>query len=537
VTTYDVAVGIAARTLRDHARSAIGWGALFATVVYTSAWGYASAYPTALSRAGLQVTLGSNVGIAALFGKPADLGTLGGFTAWRANGVLMIVGLVWGLLLGARALRGEEEDGRWEPVLAGATSARRASAAVLGGIAAMLAIVWVIVAAGGVAAAHYSDGEFGLPGAMLLATTLLGPVALAAALSACCGQLVGTRRRAAAVAGALVAIALVLRMVVAVYPHWRWLRRVNPLCWYDQTAPLVHNDVSWLVSGWLLTAALAVTAAAIAGSRDLDAPLIRLKNKRGAGRPVGGALALNSRVSLTTSLGWLSAAAALAVVVGLLSGPVAQAAQRSAGMRRIFERMGTGNTQAQAFVGLTMVTMATLLALCAAALVNAVREEETSGRLAAELSTQLSRTAWLAGRTVAAVAMLLLQGLAIGLGLVVGAALGGTHISAGKLVSAGVNIVPVAAVALACGIAVVGIRPRMAAPTVYAVIALSFTVEMVGSLVQAPTWLLDVSLLHHLVLAPAVPIRISTDLVLIAIAMGLGAVGFVTFRTRDLVDA
>jgi ABC-2 type transport system permease protein len=133
--------------------------------------------------------------------------------------------------------------------------------------------------------------------------------------------------------------------------------------------------------------------------------------------------------------------------------------------------------------------------------------------------------------------MLLLQGLAIGLGLVVGAALGGTHISAGKLVSAGVNIVPVAAVALACGIAVVGIRPRMAAPTVYAVIALSFTVEMVGSLVQAPTWLLDVSLLHHLVLAPAVPIRISTDLVLIAIAMGLGAVGFVTFRTRDLVDA
>ena len=42
---------------------------------------------------------------------------------------------------------------------------------------------------------------------------------------------------------------------------------------------------------------------------------------------------------------------------------------------------------------------------------------------------------------------------------------------------------------------------------------------MVGSLVQAPTWLLDVSLLHHLVLAPAVPIRISTDLVLIAIAI------------------
>lgn len=537
MTELPVAVAIAARTLRDHVRSALGWGALFATVVYTSAWGYASAYPTPLSRAGLQAGLGSNVGIAALFGPPADLGTLGGFTAWRSNGVLMIVGLVWGLLLGARALRGEEEDGRWEPVLAGSTSARRASTAVLGGIAATLVLVWVVIVLGAVAAAHYSDGEFGVPGAMLLATTLLGPVCFSVALSACCAQLVGTRRRAAAVAGTVVGLAFVVRMAVAVYPHWRWLRRADPLCWYDQAAPLVRNDVSWLVAGAVLTVVLGMAAVAFSGRRDLDAPLIRPRQERGAGRPIGGALALNSRISATTSFGWLSAAAGLAVVVGLLCGPVAQAAQRSEGMRKIFETMANGGAQAQTFVGLTMVTMATLLALCAAALVNAVREEETSGRLAAQLSTSLSRTAWLAGRSAAATMMLLLQGLVIGFGLVAGAALGGTHLSTAKLLSAGVNVVPVALVAFACGIAVVGFRPRLAAPTVYAVVAVSFAIEMVGSLVQAPTWLLDLSLLHHLVLAPAVPIRISTDLVLLAVAGGLGVAGFAAFRTRDLVDA
>jgi ABC-2 type transport system permease protein len=532
-----VVAHIAARTVRDHVRSAMGWGALFATVVYTSAWGYESAYPTALSRAGLQLSLGTNVGIAALFGPPADLGTVGGFTAWRANGVLMIVGLVWGVLLGARALRGEEDDGRWEPVLAGVTNARRASAAVLGGIAAMLALVWALACVGGWAASRYSDGEFGLPGAMLLAATLLGPAALAAALSACCGQLVGTRRRGAAIGGAVVAVAFVVRMAVAVYPHWRWLRRVDPLCWYDQTAPLVRNDIGWLAAAYMVTFVLAFAGVFFAGRRDLDAALIRVRYRRGRGRPVGGALALSARLSAAVSAGWLTAVAALSVVVGLLSGPVAEAASRSQGMRRILARLGSGSVHAQTFIGLTMVTMATVLALCAAALINAVREEETSGRLAGELAAAMSRTSWLAGRVVAAIVMLTLQGLAIGLGLVAGTRLGGTRLSVATLMSAGLNVVPMAALALACGVAVVGIRPRVAAPTVYAVVAVSFAIEMVGSLVQAPTWLLDFSLLHHLEPAPAVPVRLSTDLVPATIAVVIGAVGFVAFRRRDLVDA
>lgn len=537
MTSRSAAVGIASRTLHDHLRSALGWGVLFATVVYTSAWGYVSAYPTVLSRIGLQAGLGSNVGIAALFGAPADLGTVGGFTAWRANGVLMIVGLVWGVLLGARVLRGEEEDGRREAVLAGATSPRRASAAALAGAAAMLVVVWGLVLAGAWAAARYSNGEFGLPGAVLLATTLLGPVALAVALSACCGQLVDTRRRGSAVAGAVIAVAFAARMAVPVYPQWRWVRRIDPLCWYDRTAPLVHDAVWWLVAGYLMAVALAAATVAVAGWRDLNAPLTRLPRRAGRRRPVGGALALTVRLSLSTSIGGLAAVTGLALVVGLLSGPVADAARHSTGMRRIFERMGGGVVQAQAFVGLTMVTMATVLALSAAALVNAVREEETSGRLAAELSCCLSRTAWLAGRAVAGVAALALEGLAVGIGLAAGTRLGNTDLSTLTLVSASLNVVPVALVAFACGIAVAGVRPRLAAPTVYAAIAVSFAVETVGSLVQAPSWLLDLSLLHHLVLAPAVPVRPSTDLVMTAIAVALGAAGFAGFRTRDLVDA
>ncbi len=531
-----VEAGIAEQTLRDHLRSALGWGALFATVVFTSAWGYASAYPTGASRVGLQAGLGANVGIAALFGPPADLGTLGGFTAWRANGVLMIVGLVWGVLLGARALRGEEEDGRWEAVLAGVTGARRATAAVLVAIAGMFCVVWAALVVAGELAARYSDGGFGLPGALLLATTLIGPAAFVAALAACCGQVVATRRRAAALAGAVVAVLFVIRMAVAVYPHWRWLRRADPLTWYDQVAPLVRNDVSWLVAGVLVTGLLATAAVALAGLRDLGEPLVALPERRDAGGPVGGALALSARMSLAVSLGWLTAVTGLAFVVGLLSGPVAQAAQRSPGMRRVFQQLGTGSAQAQAFIGLTMITMTTVLTLCAAALVNALREEETSGRLAVELSTRLSRLRWLAGRTVAALASLVVQGVAIGVGLVVGTRLGGTSVPVHTLLTAGLNVVPVATVALACGIAVAGLRPRLAAPVVYAVVAVGFAVEMVGSLVHAPAWLLDLSLLHHLALAPGVPIRIGTDFVLGGIAIALGAVGFVAFRRRDLVD-
>ena len=116
---------------RRSARSALLWGYVFGIYVVSSALGYASVYKTIADRRRLAHSFGTNIGIQALIGPARHIDTVAGFTAWRTVGVLSLVGAVWGLLAGTRLLRGEEDAGRWEILLAGPTTRRRAPRRVL----------------------------------------------------------------------------------------------------------------------------------------------------------------------------------------------------------------------------------------------------------------------------------------------------------------------------------------------------------------------------------------------------------------------
>jgi ABC-2 type transport system permease protein len=137
---------IARATARRTVRSATIWGGTFGAYLAVSALGYASTYKTSAQRHALATGLGSNAGVDAIFGPTRNLDTVGGFTEWRGVGVLSLVAAVWGLLLGTRLLRGEEEAGRWELLVAGRTTRHRASAEGLVGLAAGFALLWAVPA-------------------------------------------------------------------------------------------------------------------------------------------------------------------------------------------------------------------------------------------------------------------------------------------------------------------------------------------------------------------------------------------------------
>ena len=59
---------------------------------------------------------------------------------------LMILGAVWGLLTSTRLLRGEEDSGRWELLLAGQTTRRGAAVQALGGLGAGVVVLWALTA-------------------------------------------------------------------------------------------------------------------------------------------------------------------------------------------------------------------------------------------------------------------------------------------------------------------------------------------------------------------------------------------------------
>jgi ABC-2 type transport system permease protein len=520
----------ARRFATDEMRTGLAFGLFFALTVYASAAGYVRAYSSTVERLALQTGLGNNVGLSALFGRPRDLTAVGGFTAWRSEGVLLIVGGIWGAFLGARMFRGGEEQGRWEYVLAGRTRLPGVTRSAVGAVGAILASVWLLTLISGLASATLDAAGFGVSGATTLATELVGPAVLIAGVAAVTSQIFHTRRRASASAAAVFGILFVGRMVFGVYPGAAWLRWADPLVWFDSAGALANPTPGWALGCF-------TAAVALAGHRDLgdafvtDRPAHRTK-------AVTGVTALGLRLTRASAAGWLAVVTALTIVVGVLAGPVSDAALHSPVMQDVLNRVAGRSSGARAFLGLTMLTITTLLCLCAATMAAGLVEEEMSGRLEHLLAEPVRRVSWLVGRIAAALGVLVTGGVLVGVALWTSSTVAGTvGIPLPTLLAAGANLIPAVVVVFSIGITAYAVRPRSASVIAHGVIAASFAVELVGSLVRAPHWLLDLSVLHHIALAPAVSPRWGTDAILLGIALILFTCASVLFRRRDLVAA
>ena len=123
-------------TARKSVRSGVIWGYIFGIAIASSAVSYTRIYKTPAQRDALAAAYGSNKATSALFGPAPQLQTVAGFTVFKISMTLMILGAVWGLLTSTRLLRGEEDNGRWELLLAGQTTRRGAAVQALGGLSA-----------------------------------------------------------------------------------------------------------------------------------------------------------------------------------------------------------------------------------------------------------------------------------------------------------------------------------------------------------------------------------------------------------------
>ena len=119
---------VARLTARRAVRSGALWGSVFGLAVASSALTYTSFYKTPAARRHLAATFGNDHSVNALYGPAPQLQTAAGFAVFKTSMTLMLLGAVWGLLTSTRLLRGEEDAGRWELLLTGATTRRRAAA-------------------------------------------------------------------------------------------------------------------------------------------------------------------------------------------------------------------------------------------------------------------------------------------------------------------------------------------------------------------------------------------------------------------------
>jgi ABC-2 type transport system permease protein len=522
------------QTARKAGRSGAIWGYIFGVVVASSAISYTRIYKTQVERAHLATAFGSNHASSALFGPGPQLQTVAGFVVLKTSMTLMILGAIWGLLTSTRLLRGEEDSGRWELLLSGQTTRGKASVQALGGLAIGIATLWVITAAFTVAAGRYSKVDIAAGPGLFFALALVTTAVMFLAVGALTSQLAATRRQAAAYAGWFLGASYAIRMVADAGVGLQWLIWASPLGWVEELRPLLSPQPIALLPIFGFTALLALVTVRLATDRDVGAGILPDRtHAKARTRLLFGQLGLSLRLVRPTVIAWTCALGATGLVLGLIAKSAGTTISGSS-VKTVFSRLGAPGTGAEAFLGVSFLIVAVLVAFVAAGQATSARLEEAQGRLDHLLVRPVSRFSWLAGRIGIAVSVLLAGGVVAGTATWLGTISQSAHVGIGTLLDAGLNVVPPALCLLGIGTLTMGVWPRATSNVVYAVLGWSLLVEIVGGVATTSHWLADTSLFHQMAAAPAVSPDWTVGAAMIAVGSACAGIGALAFHRRDV---
>jgi ABC-2 type transport system permease protein len=449
---------------------------------------------------------------------------------------LILVGAVWGLLTSTRLLRGEEDDGRWELLLAGQTTRRGAVVQALGGLGAGVVTLWALT--GLITALTGLDSSVGIAAwpALYFALAMAATAVMFLAVGALTSQLAGTRRQAAAYAAWVLGVSYAVRLVADAGLGLHGLIWASPLGWVEELRPLTAPQPLALVPIAALTAVLAAAAVRLAGTRDVGAGIVP---DRVSSRPhpqlLGGPTALAVRLVRPAVTSWWVAIA----VSGLLFGLIARSAGGtiSGSSVQVLSRLGSRGNDTDAVLGVCFLVLAVLVAFAGAGQITAARSEESAGRLDQLLTRPVSRSRWLGGRLLVTIGVLLASGVMAGVFAWAGAASQHAGVSLPTLAGAGVNLVPPAITIAGIGVLTLGVWPRGTSIVLYALLAWSLLVVVIGGIGATSRWVLDTSVFHQMASAPAVPPHWEADGVMAAIGVVSALIGGIAFQRRDLRGA
>jgi ABC-2 type transport system permease protein len=521
---------------RRSLRSATLWALVFGGYVASKAIGFANAYPTEAARQRVAATFSNNIGIEVILGPIRHADTVGGYATWNTLGVMIIVGSIWAFLLAGKTFRGEEDAGRWELLLSGQTTARRAAVNALVGLGASLSIFYVIIAAAFSLVGKAHGVGFDIDSALFFALAVVSGVSVFMMVGALASQLMPTRSRSASVSAGVLAVSFLLRAVADITSA-HWLLNFTPLGWVEKLQPLSDSQPAWLLPIIGLTITLAGLTIFFAGRRDLGASIFSDKDtSKSHTRLLNSPFLAAFRLTRANSIAWLTAAFVSATLYGLLTKTTIQAFSQSTSAQHVLSRLAHQSqiVSASAFLGVVFFLQMVLIMAYAAGSVAAIRRDEAEGYIDNLLVGPVSRARWLSGRIFLCIAVIISAGLLTSFGTWIGAASQHVGISFHTLFLASANLLVPVSFTVGVGIFAFGIRPRATSLIAFSVLAWSFLIEMISSGINLNHWILDTSILNHIVFAPAASPRWSTDGLIIIIAIILCGIGAIIFNRRDL---
>lgn len=520
-------------------KGALLWGGIFSLTVVSSAIGFTAAYTTLASRQQLASSFDSNVGLKVLLGAPHHIETVAGFTDWRSLGIVILIGSIWALLTATKYSRGEEMAGRSEVFLAGKTTARRMAANTLLALGAGLLVMFALVAIITLSVGHSSKVDFSAHSSLLFALAMISSSALFLSVGAFFSQIMPIRGRAATATAAVFGLSFGLRAIANATSSAHWLINISPLGWVENTQPLQNAQTIWFLPIGLFIAVFVVLTLWLAGKRDLGDSFIADKD---SATPhvdlLNTPLMAAFRLTRTSIFGWLGAISGVAFAFGFVAKSAGQAFSSSKGAGKVISHIAHQSqiTGSVTFLGIIfMIIMLLMMAVTASAVSN-LREDEAEGYLDNLLVRAVSRTQWLAGRILLITLTIGGAGLLAGTFSWVSAASQHSGVSFHLMVLSGVNAMAPAALTLGIAILIFGFVPRLASSAGYAVMAWSFLMEIIGSVIKLNHWFLDTSLLHDIALAPATNPDWQVVINFVAIGIVCVLLGILRFSQRDLMN-
>jgi ABC-2 type transport system permease protein len=521
---------IARRAWGDGRTRTLSFAVLFGLVALIQALGYEHSYPTVAERVRFAESFGANKAIRLFYGVPHDLLHVGGYVAWRVGGTLAIFAAVWGVFAAVRGMRSEEDSGRWELVLAAPVGRRAAFRAVLAGIGAGAATLWLAVwlgcLAGGLA-----------PGPSAYLALEIASVALVfVGVGALASQLAPTRRLALGLGMAVFAVAFALRIVADTAGALEWLRWATPLGWAEEMRPFAGPQPAALLPALATAALLLLASARIALRRDVGDGLFASADSA-APRSflLSSPTALALRGERGSLAGWFAGIAAYAVVVGLLADTF-NTKNLSQSLTEQLHRLGGASLiTPKGALGFYFLLFAFAISLFACAQVSAARHEESESRLETLFALPVGRLGWLGGRLALAAAGALALSLLAGFLAWAAAASQRAGVPLGAALEAGLNCMPSALLFL--GISALGfaLAPRATAAIAYGLVSVAFCWYLFGALLGAPQWALDLSPFEHVGLVPAQPFKAGEALAMLAIGAATSLAALWALRRRDVI--
>jgi ABC-2 type transport system permease protein len=523
------AAAVARRTFAASRVQTISFAAFLALISVANVVGYRHSYATLEQRIGFARSFANNTAVRLFFGVPRDLLSVGGYAAWRVGGIGSVFAAVWGVAAAVRAMRGEEEAGRQEIVLAGVVGRRSAFVAELVAIAGGIVVLGFGVFAGLVA------GRLPVGGSAFMALATVSAVPVFAAVGALTSQLAPARRIAFELAIGALGVALLLRVVADTSSSLQWLRWLTPLGWVEEMRAFAGPRAWPLLLQLGASALLLGVAAAIAVRRDIGRGLIEVRDSRSPRLELlGSPTALALRSERGSLVGWGVGLGFFAFVIGSLSNTVATS-DLPASLERQLEKLGVNSLSTpEGAIGLYFLFFILAIALFGCSQVAAARREEAGQSLETLLAEPVSRASWWGGRILLAVAAM--AGLALLAGLLAwaGADLGGAGIPLTRMLEAGANCLPAALLFFGIAALAFGVVPRASTGIAYGVVSVAFVWDLFGSVLGAPSWVLDLSPFRHVGLVPSQPFRAGAAAVMLAIGAAAVAVSMWAFRRRDL---